>query len=93
MVSETLPSRSLFSVDLRMSDNVESVDLCLPLGVMGGGRVGLVGGLRTGCGIRETPYTYPMVTEDRTTRLSLLATRAGLGGSGRVLLENALSCP
>ena len=60
IVSETLPSRSRFSVDLRMSDSVESVDCCLPLchkGVMGADLTGLAGGVITGCGIRDAPYT------------------------------------
>jgi hypothetical protein len=85
MVPETLPSRSLCSVDFKISDKVESVDRCLPLclnGVVGADRIGLAGGLMTGFGILGAPYTFPMVTDGLTTRLSLLATNAGLGTSG-----------
>jgi hypothetical protein len=93
MVPETLPSRSLCSVDFRISDKVESVDRCLPLclsGVVGADRIGLAGGLMTGFGIFDASYTYPMVTDGLTTRLSLLAPKAGLGISGSTL-ESPLS--
>jgi hypothetical protein len=58
VVSETLPSRNLCSVDFKMSDKVESVDCCLPLclsGVVGEDRMGLAGGLMMGCGILDAP--------------------------------------
>lgn len=58
-LSGTLPARSLFSVDLRISDKVESVDCCLPLGlegVLGKDRTGLAAGLGHGLGMRETSF-------------------------------------
>ena len=94
IVSETLPSRSRFSVDLKMSDSVESLDCCLPLcrkGVMGADRTGLAGGVTTGCGIRDAPYTYPILTGGLATRRSPFATSAGFGSSGSSL-ENACIC-
>lgn len=54
-VSDRLPARSLFSVDFRISDNVESDDGCRPLGldgVLGRDRTGLATGLGPGLGSR-----------------------------------------